>query len=482
MDPRRTKIVATIGPASDDPAVLLQLIDAGMDMARLGLAHGPVEETIERIARIRAAARRAKRHVGILVDLPGPKVRAGSFPEAGVVVAEGDVVELVADERPDATSNATCISVTYAALLDDIGPGDRIPLGDGGVELRIERVEHDRATAVVASGGLLKGRPGVTLASEKVGLPTPTPDDLRLLGAVLEVGVDAVAISFVRQAADVARARAFIGEDGPTLVAKIETQSAVDAIDEVIAASDAVMVARGDLGVRCALEDVPHIQKHIIRSGVAYGRPVITATQMLESMVYAPKPTRAEVTDVANAVFDGTSALMLSGETAIGLNPVAAVATMARIAVRAERDFDHESWGTRLGREQATDPALETATRMHAAISAAAWRAAIEADVKAILCCTRSGATARSIARFRPRAPILGVTPSATTARQMGLMWGVEPVLTGEHASADEIVWFAVEAAVNVGVAVAGDVVAVLAGAPYGPEAATDILRLVRVH
>ncbi len=482
MEQRRTKIVATIGPASDDPTIIGSLIGAGMDMARLGLAHGPIEETIERIARIRTAASEARRHVGIMVDLPGPKVRAGTFPEAGVTLVEGNLVELIPDERPGATSDATHISVTYADLLDDVTPGDRVPLGDGGVELIIDDVSSDRAVAVVVSGGLLKGRPGVTLATENLKLSTPTPNDFRLLDAVLEVGVDAVAISFVRSPADVERTRSVVGTEGPLLVAKIETRAAVNSIDAVIAASDAVMVARGDLGVRCALEDVPHIQKHIIRSGVSYGRPVITATQMLESMVHAPQPTRAEVTDVANAVFDGTSALMLSGETAIGAHPVAAVATMARIAVRAEKDFDHLGWGARLGREQAAGAEDETSTRMHAAISAAAWRAAIEADVSAILCCTRTGATARSIARFRPVSPIVGITPSTQTARQMGLMWGVEPVVTGEHTSADEIIWFAVEAAVNAGITKPGDVVAVLAGSPYGPEAATDVLRLVRVH
>jgi pyruvate kinase len=267
------------------------------------------------------------------------------------------------------------------------------------------------------------------------------------------------------------------------IVAKIETQSAVDDIERIVAESDGVMVARGDLGVRCALEDVPHYQKRIIRVGVAYGRPVITATQMLESMIHAPTPTRAEVSDVANAVFDGTSALMLSGETAIGHDPVNVVATMSNIAERAERDFDYAGWGGRLGRLQTTTTAeLDTHIRITAAISAAAWRAAAESDAALIIACTNSGATARAISRFRPTAPILAATTSLTTARQLSVAWGIRPVVVEPQGSADDIVWFAVKAASDLGLVKADDVVAVLVGSPSEPEPTTDVLRLVRVH
>jgi pyruvate kinase len=267
------------------------------------------------------------------------------------------------------------------------------------------------------------------------------------------------------------------------IVAKIEMQSAVDDIERIVAESDGVMVARGDLGVRCALEDVPHYQKRIIRVGVAYGRPVITATQMLESMTHAPTPTRAEVSDVANAVFDGTSALMLSGETAIGSDPVNVVATMANIAERAERDFDYAGWGSRLGRLQTrTTQELEAHTRITAAISAAAWRAAAESDAAAIIACTNSGATARAISRFRPTAPILAATTSLTTARQLSVAWGIRPIVVDPQGSTDDIVWFAVKAASDLGMVQSGDVVAVLVGSPIEPEPTTDVLRLVRVH
>jgi pyruvate kinase len=265
------------------------------------------------------------------------------------------------------------------------------------------------------------------------------------------------------------------------LVAKIETPEAVADLDAIVEVADAVMVARGDLGVRLPLEEVPHIQKQIIRSGVRYGRPVITATQMLESMVSAFTPTRAEVTDVANAVLDGTSAVMLSAETAVGVDPVGVVTTMSRIARRAEREFDHLSWGTHLDPQKVSGNAFSSA-RITAATTAAAWRAAIDEDAAAIIACTRSGTTARAISRFRPPMPIIAVTPSPRTASQLTLSWGVETLVIDEVTTTDEIVWFAVQAAVRAGFAHPGDVVIVLAGSPIEPEPATDTLRLVRVR
>jgi len=300
---------------------------------------------------------------------------------------------------------------------------------------------------------------------------------------VCAAGVDAVAISFVRSAADVERVRAAAGPDAPMLVAKIETQEAVDALEEIIAVADGVMVARGDLGIRCALEDVPHYQKRIIQTGVAYGRPVITATQMLESMVRAPSPTRAEVSDVANAVLDGTSALMLSGETAIGHDPAGAVATMARIATRAEREFDYAAWGRERGAQQVAEArGAPASVRITAAISAAAWRAANDAGAAAIIACTNSGATARAISRFRPVVPLLGATPCPRTARQLAVAWGVTPVLIDLQGSTDDVVWFSIKAAVDAGVVKTDDLVAVLVGSKVGREATTDVLRLIRIH
>ncbi|HEX6597415.1 MAG TPA: pyruvate kinase [Acidimicrobiales bacterium] len=479
---RRTKIVATIGPASEDPATLRRMIAAGMDMARLSLAHGPVDETIDRIRRVRKAAEDEGRTVGILADLPGPKVRAAAFPEKGVYLNEGDEIELVV-ANGQSGSDWRRIAVDDPDLLAQIGAGDRVAIGDGGIALHVEAVHGDRAVALITTGGRVRGRPGVTVPAARSSIRTPTAADLRMLDAVCAAGTDAVAISFVRSAADVERARAAAGPDGPMIVAKIETQEAVDAVEEVISASDGVMVARGDLGIRCAPEDVPHYQKQIIRTGVAYARPVITATQMLETMIQAPVPTRAEVSDVANAVFDGSSALMLSGETAIGKDPVNAVRTMARIAKRAEREFDYERWGRNLESQKVAETRGAPApVRITAAISAAAWRAATDAQAAAIIACTNSGATARAISRFRPKIPLLAATPYARTARQLSVAWGITPLVVKPQKSTDEIVWFAVEAAVELGVARTNDVVAVLVGNPVDPEPATDVLRLVRIY
>ena len=484
MAGRRTKIVATVGPATDDEGVLRGVIAGGADAVRVSLAHGTVEEARTRIGAVRAVAGELNRPIGVFVDLPGPKLRLRSFPEEGAWLREGALVEL--REGGDATgSDESRIAIEDEGVLGQLRPGDTVALGDGGVTLVIDRIEPATATAVavVRSGGQLVGRPGLHLPAARPAMSTPTPEDLRLLEAVIDLDVDAVAVSFVRSADDVARARRALGDPGGFVIAKIETQEAVDSLEEIVQAADIIMVARGDLGVRVRLEDVPHYQKQIIRTGIFYGRPVITATQMLESMVRAPVPTRAEVSDVANAVFDGTSALMLSGETAIGHDPAATVRTMSTIAARAERDFDHVAWSARLVAEQPDRLLLASpAQRVTEAISAAAFRAAVDAGAAAIIACTNSGMTARVIARFRPPVPILAATPSQRTLRQLTMSWGVEPVLSEAHRTTDEIVWFAVKEAVERGLARTDDVVAVLAGDPDDPQPVTDTLRLVRVR
>lgn len=480
---RRTKIVATIGPASDSPEILRAMVAAGMDVARIGLAHGPVEMALERVRRVRAAAAGADREIAVLADLPGPKVRATAFPADGALLVEGENVDLVPDDGGGALSSAGRILIEHASLLTELLPGDLVALGDGNVQLDIVDVDASRARAVVRSGGRLQGRPGVNLPPERFSAPTPTPHDLQLLELMTGAGVDAVAISFVRNAEDVQAVRAAMASGGPMVIAKIETPTAVEDITRIIGAADGVMVARGDLGVRCALEDIPHLQKRIIAATVAYGAPVITATQMLESMVHSPTPTRAEVTDVANAVFDGTSALMLSGETAIGRDPVGVVRTMSRIAERAETEFDYAGWGGRLGLEEpAARPDAQTAVRITAAITAAGWRAAIDCRASAFICCTNTGYTARAISRFRPTAPLLAFTPSLRSARELAFAWGVKAIATEQHHSAEEIVWFAVKHTVESGVVRRGDVVVVLVGSAADPEPSTDVLRLIRIR
>ena len=483
-DDRRTKIVATVGPASDSPAVLRAMADAGMDVARVTMAHGPSDEAVERVSTLRHAVP----DVGILVDLPGPKIRTAPFPVGGVILEAGTELALVSDDSGDGASSPTRVLVSHGPLVRGLEVGDHVALGDGGVLLRVVRRAGDGAIAKVESGGLVQGRPGVTAPSRAAVMVTPTPEDLERVDVMVGQGVDAIAISLVGSAANVAAVRVAAegsaerwGTAVPMLVAKMETAEAIADLDAIVEVADAVMVARGDLGVRMALEDVPHSQKRIIRTGVRYGRPVITATQMLESMVTAPTPTRAEVTDVANAVLDGTSAVMLSAETAVGADPVRVVATMARIARRAEHEFDYLGWGAKLGAQQIAG-APSSAARITAATTAAAWRAAVEEQARAIIACTRSGTTARAISRLRPPMSIVAATPSPRTARQLALSWGVDPVVVGEASSTDEIVWFAVQAAVRSGFAEAGDVVVVLAGSPTEPDAATDTLRLVRVR
>ncbi len=495
---RRTKIVATLGPACDDPTVLRSLLEAGVDVVRLNLSHGELDEHLARLAHVRRAAEDIGKQVAVLADLPGPKIRTGQFPDGGVQLTPGSLVTL----RPgDGPSDAVCITVPYATLLDDLVVGSRVQLGDGAISMTCVAVGVDGASALIETGGHANGQPGVHLSSETLRLTTPTAEDLVLADTMAAAGVEYIAVSFVRQASDVEEVRAIVGARAQ-LVAKIETHTSIDNLRSIVIASDAIMVARGDLGIDCPIEDVPHLQKRVIRHCVESGTPVITATQMLESMITAPSPTRAEVSDIANAVFDGTDAVMLSGETAIGRDPVGVVRTMARVAERAESEASYRQWATRLGRVQTSDDHLELASidRITGAVTHAAWQASIDADAAAILCCTRSGRTARAMARFRPQTRLIGLSPDPSMVRSMALIWGVDPVQVDTYASTDEMVWFAVETALGRELIAHGDIVLVLAGAPAGGrnfgrdgraihdglfdavDPATDVMRVVHVE
>lgn len=476
---RRTKIVATVGPASDDDASLDRLIAAGVDVVRLNLSHGAVEGHLDRLGRVRAAAERVGRPVAVLADLPGPKIRCGRFPDGGVELVGGTEVRLVPGEGGSA---ATTICVDDPEVLEGLSSGDRVILGDGAITLRVVRPAEGSVDAVVETGGRIQGSPGLHVPSERLRTRTPTDEDLVLADQMASAGVEYLAVSFVRQASDMAAVRAVVGSRRVGLVAKIETSSAVERLGEIIEASDAVMVARGDLGIDCPLEDVPHLQKAIIRRCVEYGIPVITATQMLESMVTSPSPTRAEVSDVANAVFDGTDALMLSAETAIGHDPAAAVATMATVAERAESEASYRQWAARLGRIQRErwDSIHDQVT---AALTHAASEAAEDAGASAIICCTTTGRTARAMARFRPSRRLLAMSPEPSTVNALALSWGVEPLPVGTCETTDDMVWFAVETAVAHGLVAHGDTVVVLAGSPTRQAStAADVLRIVRVQ
>ena len=474
---RRTKIIATIGPASSDPVVLRQMIDAGMDVARIGLAHGSLTEAIERYRLIRQIAAEAGRTVGILVDLPGPKVRLGSFG-AGADLVTGSTVIL----RPgDGESTATNLFVDYENLLADVHPGDSLAIGDGSARLRIVSVDGDHAKVEVTHGNHVQGRPGLHVPSDRLGLATPTAEDLYKLDAFVEEGVDMVAVSFVRSAHDLRRIGTEPYPRGPLVVAKIETRAAVENLAGIIEVAGAVMVARGDLGMELGIEELPHIQKRIIRDCIYYGRPAITATQMLESMIHAPSPTRAEVSDVANAIFDGSSAVMLSAETAAGHDPVGAIATMARISERADAEFDYDGWARRLRLlRQGAVGDVETA-RITDAMTGAAWRAATEMGAAAIIGLTETGLTVRSIARFRPHMPILGFSQNERTVRQLSLSWGTIPLAAPMTNDSLELTDTLVVAARDQGHVRSGDMVAVVAGTGPSRGRVTDLLRLVRV-
>jgi len=473
---RKTKIVATLGPASDTPEVLREIVDAGMNVARLTLAHDPVERVLERYHLVRQVSQQAKRNIGILLDLPGPKIRAASFAGKGVYFATDQEVLL----RPGTeVSTAEVIEVGYSPLLHDIQVGDTLAFGDGVVQSVVTAVTDQELRARITHRGSLTGRPGVHIPSERISLSSPTADDLVKLQPFLELGVELVAVSFVRSGDDVRRLATLAPPDGPLIISKIETRAAVENLDDIIDASGAIMVARGDLGVEFPIEKVPMLQKRIIRQCIAKGLPVITATQMLESMITAPNPTRAEASDVANAVFDGTSAVMLSAETAIGDDPVRVVRTMSKVTSEAEAAFDAKSWGRLL--EEVHLSASPTQERsVTDAITMAAWRVASEKSLAALLCISGSGLTVRSMARFRPQCPILGFSTDPRIVQQLTLSWGV----TGFQSCSDE----GYEDRVSEAIAIAkahgsirqGDVVGVLAGLARGSRV-TDVLRLVHI-
>jgi len=474
----RTKIVATLGPASESAEVLDEMILAGLDVVRLNLSHGTLESHLLRMQAVREAAARTGRVVAVLADLPGPKVRSGQFPEGGAQLIGGALLSLTPADGP---STAQRITVDYPTLLTDLQAGDRVVLGDGAISVQALSVDDQEVACVVLTGGIVQGRPGVHLPSERLRLTTPTADDLVLGKAMAEAGADFLAVSFVRAAHDLRVVREAILPYTTRLVAKIETMPAVIALEAIAAEADAVMVARGDLGIECPLEDVPHLQKRIIRHCVEVGVPVITATQMMESMITSPSPTRAEVSDIANAVFDGTDALMLSAETAIGADPAEVIRTMSRIAGRAEAEASYAHWASRLGRTQ-REQWPDGPGRITMAITHAAGMAAADSGAQAILCCTTTGRTARAMARFRPSITLLSLSPDPVTVRAMALSWGVRSLSVNTYHSTDELVWFAVECAVQSGYVESGQTVLVLAGAPDRPSgASTDVLRIVRV-
>ena len=473
---RRTKIVATIGPASIDPAVMKSMLEAGMDVARLNLSHGSLEEHLERMKQLRAVSEQVGKPLGIMADLPGPKVRLGQF-EDPVDLAIDDEILL---EPGIENSKAGLFMVGYESLLTDMQTGDRLAVGDGSIVLQVIDHTGTALKARVLFGGTVQGRPGLHVPSDRLKISTPTSQDLRYLDAMVSADVDMIALSFVRSAHDIRRAGVESIPRGPLVVAKIETRAAIEHLDSIAAESGAVMVARGDLGTECSLEDLPHLQKDIIARCIALGRPAITATQMLESMINSPMPTRAEASDVANAVFDGTSAIMLSAETAIGRNPAHVIHTMAQIAARADQEFNYDDWAIGLKRDRLVEPQSGDA-QVTDVMTMATWQAAKESGASAIICITNSGFTVRAIARFRPEAPILAFTPQERTLKQLTMSWGATPFKIDRIGETDETIATSIRLAKESGHIRPGDRVAVLGGSS-AKAVMTDTLRMIRVE
>lgn len=459
---RRTKIIATIGPSSCSDERLDELIAAGMDVARLNASHSRPEDLDVRVKAVREAASRAGRHVAIMLDLAGPKVRTGVVAK-DTVLSAGQSFILFAEERPGDTSGA---SVTYQGLAKDLRPGDRILIDDGRIELSVESISGADIHTRVVTGGALSSHKGVNVPGVTLSVDSITPYDEEVLRFGLKAQVDYVAQSFVRSAEDIVRLRRLMGEVAVPIVAKVEKHEAMGHIGEIVEAADAVMVARGDLGVETSPEQVPVFQRKIIAVCRDRSTPVIVATQMLESMILAPRPTRAEASDVANAIFSRVDAVMLSAETAVGAYPAKSVETMATIAMTAEA-----SLGPSRPRHTA-----EATTDVPRAVSAAVRELAEELEVVAIVTATQSGATARAVAGHRPLVPIVAVTPFAQVARRLALVWGVTPVVLPLAEETTQMLAAIDEMLLETGMAKPGDRVAVTAGIASRSAGATDFV------
>jgi pyruvate kinase len=465
---RRTKIVATIGPASRDPETLKRMIEAGMDVARLNFSHGSREIHAENAERIRAAAGQAGRQVAILQDLPGPKIRIGRLKDDLAELKPGEQLVLVCGS--DAIGDEQRISVSWSGLASAVDPDDVIYLADGAIRLRVIRNGDSEIETAVEIGGTVASRQGLNLPGSTRGLPAVPEEDLEMLRFGESIGVDLVALSFVRTAEDVTSVRK---HTRLPLVAKIEKPQAVDAAEEIIRAADCVMVARGDLGIELAIEDVPVLQKRLLATAGRLARPSITATQMLDSMVSSSRPTRAEVADVANAILDGTDAVMLSQETAVGAHPVEAVEMMASIALRTEHEAPYRTWNEERVRRDARDPAYTVAYM--------ATAAARELHLAALVVPTLSGRSARLISAHRPQVPIFALSPGRETVRRCNLMWGVQAGSMRRHEVTEDLIADAARRVVELGWLKPGVRVGITAGLPSGRPGTTSLIQIQRV-
>ncbi|MFH6786578.1 MULTISPECIES: pyruvate kinase [Methylobacterium] len=466
---RRTKIVATLGPASEDPAVIEALFKAGADVFRINMSHLPRERLSERVATIRGIEQKLRRPIAVLVDLQGPKLRVGRFAGDAATIENGQSFVLDDDPTP---GDATRVHLPHPEILSALEPGHAVIVDDGKLRLVVTEVGPGRAVTRVVTGGRISNRKGVSLPDTTIPVAAMTEKDRLDLEAGLAAGADWIAVSFVQRPEDVAEVKA-VAQGRALVMAKIEKPQAVAALDAIMTVADGLMVARGDLGVEMPLEQVPGVQKRITRGARRLGKPVVVATQMLESMISAPVPTRAEVSDVATAVYEGADAVMLSAESASGAFPVEAVSTMNRIAEQVEQDGIY--WSIIAAQRNQPESTASDA------IAAAAHQIADTLGLKAVMAWTASGSTALRLARARPDATVIALTPKRETARRLALAWGTHPIVTNDASDIDDMSFRACKFAVRENFAGIGDRVIVVAGLPFGTPGATNLLRIATV-
>ncbi len=463
---RRVKILATLGPASQDPAVVKRLVQAGVDVFRINMSHTSHDMLQERVQTIRALEKEIGHPIGILADLQGPKLRVGQFVDGGVDLPSGAHFILDADKTP---GDHTRVHLPHPEILSALRPGHTVLIDDGKVRLHVSEVSKGRAVCMVDVAGRISNRKGVSLPDTEIPVSAMTEKDRSDLDAALHEGVDWIAVSFVQRADDIAEVKKIV-RGRASVLAKIEKPQAIARLDEILEISDALMVARGDLGVEMPVEKVPGLQKRITRAARRLGKPVVVATQMLESMITSPVPTRAEVSDVATAVFEGADAVMLSAESAAGQYPVEAVAMMNRIAEEVETD---PVFRTVINAQRVAPEATGAD-----AIAVAARDVAETLDLKAVIAWTTSGSTAFRIARERPQPPVLALTPNRNTARKLTLVWGVHPVVTKDASDLDDMAARACKFSNREGFSKEGDRVIIVAGVPFGTPGATNMVRI----
>ena len=467
---KKTKIVCTLGPASQSEEVLTQLVENGLNVCRFNFSHGSHEEHKERFDMAKKVREKLNKPVAILLDTKGPEIRTGNFDAPEVMLEEGNKFTITME---DVMGTKDICTVSYKGLANDVKPGDTILIDDGLVGLRVEEVNGQEINCVVENSGIVKNHKGVNVPGVKINLPALTQKDISDIEFGISQGIDYIAASFVRKASDVLAIREVLERNNATdiqIISKIENQEGVDNIDEILKVSDGIMVARGDLGVEIPTEEIPIVQKMMIKKCNELGKPVITATQMLDSMMRNPRPTRAEVTDVANAIYDGTDAIMLSGETAAGKYPVEAVKTMANIAKRTEETLKYN--------ELLKDRKIEEATVTNA-ISYATCTTSADLNAKAIISFTTNGHTARMVSKFRPQCPIIATTEDEGVMRRLALVWGVYPVKTNHVENTDDLFNTSITAAKERHYLENGDLVVITAGVPSGISGTTN---LIKVH